>query len=83
MANISMVTAILARLVAGAEAESSLMNETSVVDYIRRMTMKKVVVSTDMTLDGGREDPQNWKGQFCNDELGKYVHRVGTWEADA
>ena len=59
------------------------MNESSVVDYIRRMTMKKVVVSTDMTLDGGMEDPQNWPFQFWNDELCKYVHKVGTWEAEA
>jgi hypothetical protein len=43
---------------------NSLINESSVVDYIRRMTMRKVVVSTDMTLDGGMEDPQNWLFQF-------------------
>jgi hypothetical protein len=47
------------------------------------MTMRKVVVSTDMTLDGGIEDPQNWPFQFWNDELCKYVHKVGTWEAEA
>jgi len=36
-----------------------------------------------MTLDGGMEDPQNWPFQFWNDELYKYVHKVGTWEAEA
>ena len=36
--------------------------------------MRKIVVSTFVTLDGVMEAPQNWSLQFWNDEHGKYAY---------
>ena len=36
--------------------------------------MRKVIVSTYMTLDGVVEAPEKWVFQFWNDDLAKYAH---------
>ena len=35
--------------------------------------MRKMIVSTMMTLDGVEDNPQNWSFDYWNDEIGKYV----------
>jgi dihydrofolate reductase len=36
--------------------------------------MRKIIVSTMMTLNGVMENPQNWSFDYWSDELGAYVH---------
>jgi len=38
--------------------------------------MRKVVASEYMALDGGMEAPENWVGQFWNEEHGKYAREL-------
>jgi dihydrofolate reductase len=38
--------------------------------------MRKIIVSTFVTLDGVMEEPQNWHSQFWSDELTEYAHGV-------
>src|SRR5690606_2866195 len=35
--------------------------------------MRKIIVSTMMSLDGVEDSPQNWSFDFWNDEIGKYA----------
>jgi dihydrofolate reductase len=35
--------------------------------------MRKIIVSTMMSLDGVEENPQNWSFDYWNDEIGKYA----------
>jgi dihydrofolate reductase len=44
--------------------------------------MRKVIVSTYVTLDGVMEAPQNWLFPFWNDEMEKYAHDQ-LWASDA
>jgi dihydrofolate reductase len=36
--------------------------------------MRKIIVSTMMTLDGVEDDPQNWSFDYWNDEIQNYAH---------
>jgi dihydrofolate reductase len=36
--------------------------------------MRKIIVSTMMSLDGVEDDPQNWSFDYWNDEIAKYAH---------
>jgi hypothetical protein len=38
------------------------------------VSVRKVIVSTYVTLDGVMEAPEKWVFRFWNDELAKYAH---------